>query len=47
MKRRTLDIIFAAGGVVVAVLLLVLGVWLPAPLKGALDAATLVVRGHP
>lgn len=28
-------------------LLLLLGVWLPAPLKGALDAATLVVRGHP
>ncbi len=28
-------------------LLLLLGVWLPAPLKGALDAATLIVRGRP
>jgi len=28
-------------------LLLLLGVWLPAPLKSALEAATLVVRGHP
>lgn len=28
-------------------LLLVLGLWMPGPLKTALDAAALVVRGHP
>jgi hydrogenase-4 component F len=39
-----LDVVLVAGGLG---LLLALGLWLPAPLRAALEAAALVVRGRP